>query len=148
MNRRILAVLLAVVLAVAGGALVITYARNADARAIAAESPTAVYVAQALIPAGTTLKDAERQDMIAQTAVAAKAQQAKLSAHDKRILEASTAFGRARLERHREQLERIREVVDTPMLQLPRLPTPAFGRAELSTLADALTDPSSAVGES
>jgi pilus assembly protein CpaB len=73
MNRRILAVLLAVVLAVAGGALVITYARNADARAIAAESPTTVFVAQAVIPAGTTLKDAERLDLIAETAVAAKA---------------------------------------------------------------------------
>src|SRR6478672_10809612 len=73
MNRRILAILVAVVLAVGGGAMVITYARNADARAISAESPTPVYVALKPIPAGTTLKDAERQEMIAQTVVAAKA---------------------------------------------------------------------------
>lgn len=73
MNRRILAVLLAVALAVAGGALVITYARNADARAIAAESPVRVYVAQKLIPVGTSLKDAARLEMISETAVAAKA---------------------------------------------------------------------------
>src|SRR4051812_37461343 len=72
MNRRILSVLLAVVLAVVGGALVLTYARNADARAIAAESPRKVFVAQRLIPAGTTLKDAQRLDLISQTAVAAK----------------------------------------------------------------------------
>jgi arsenite/tail-anchored protein-transporting ATPase len=90
----------------------------------------------------------QRDGLMKSTAVAAKAQQTKLSAHDKRILEASTAFGRARLERQREQIERMREVLDTPMLQLPRLPTPAFGRAELSVLADALIDPSSVVGSS
>lgn len=73
MNRRLLAIILAVVLALAGGALVITYARNADARAIAAESPERVFVAQKLIPTGTTLKDAERLEMIVETAVAAKA---------------------------------------------------------------------------
>jgi len=73
MNRRILALALAVVLAIGGGAMVITYARNADARALAAESPARVYVAQKPIPAGTTLKDAERQDMLAQTVIAAKA---------------------------------------------------------------------------
>ncbi|KJK12044.1 pilus assembly protein CpaB [Terrabacter sp. 28] len=73
MNRRILAILLAVMLAVGGGFMVITYARNADARALAAESPARVYVAQKAIPAGTTLKDAERQEMIVETVVAAKA---------------------------------------------------------------------------
>ena len=90
----------------------------------------------------------QRGGLMKSTAVAAKAQQTKLSAHDKRILEASTAFGRARLERQREQIERMREVLDTPILRLPRLPTPAFGRAELATLANALVDPSSEVGVS
>lgn len=73
MNRRILAILVAVLLAVGGGALVMTYARNADARAIAEQSPVKVFVAQQLIPAGTTLKDAQRLEMVAETSVAAKA---------------------------------------------------------------------------
>lgn len=73
MNRRILAILVAVLLAVGGGALVVTYARNADARAIAEQSPVKVFVAKTMIPAGTTLKDAQRQEMITETAVAAKA---------------------------------------------------------------------------
>ena len=73
MNRRILAIALAIALAIGGGALVITYARNADARALAAETPARVYVAQKPIPAGTTLKDAERQEMLVETVVAAKA---------------------------------------------------------------------------
>src|SRR3954469_5653544 len=73
MNRRIVAIVVALALAVLGGALVIMYARNADARAIAAEAPAPVWVAQQSIPAGTTLKDAQRSGLIAQTAVSAKA---------------------------------------------------------------------------
>ena len=73
MNRRILAVVVALAMAIGGGALVIMYARNADARAIAAESPSPVWVAQGPILSGTTLKDAQRTGLIAQTAVAAKA---------------------------------------------------------------------------
>jgi pilus assembly protein CpaB len=73
MNRRILAILVAVVLAVGGGALVIMYARSADERAIAEQAPAPVWVAQKLIPAGTTLKDAQRTGLIAQTSVPAKA---------------------------------------------------------------------------
>jgi pilus assembly protein CpaB len=73
MNRRILAIIVALALAVGGGALVIMYARNADARAIAAEAPAAVWVAQQPVPAGTTLKDAQRTGLIAQTAVSSKA---------------------------------------------------------------------------
>ena len=73
MNRRILAVFVAVVLAVVGAGLVIVYASNADKRAIAEAQPTTVWVAQKLIPSGTTLKDAERTKLIAETEVAAKA---------------------------------------------------------------------------
>lgn len=73
MNRRVIAVLVAVVLAVLGGALVINYVRSADARAIAAQQPVKVYVAQKLIPAGTMLKDAERTELFAETRVAASA---------------------------------------------------------------------------
>jgi pilus assembly protein CpaB len=73
MNRRILAVLIAVLLAIGGGALVVLYAKNADARAIENQKPEKVYVAQKLVPAGTSLKDAERSELIAQTSVAAAA---------------------------------------------------------------------------
>jgi pilus assembly protein CpaB len=73
MNRRIVAVMVALLLAVGGVALVLMYAQNADARAIAAESPTTVWVSQEVIPAGTVLKDAQRTELIAKTTVAAKA---------------------------------------------------------------------------
>ncbi len=73
MNRRILAIVVAVVLAVGGAALVVTYAKNADARALASQEPTTVWVAQKLIPSGTTLKDAQRTELIAETQVAARA---------------------------------------------------------------------------
>ena len=73
MNRRILAVLIAVLLAIGGGALVVLYAKNADARAIENQQPEKVWVAQKLVPAGTSLKDAQRTELIAQTSVAAAA---------------------------------------------------------------------------
>lgn len=72
MNRRIVAIVAAVVLALAGGALVLLYARSADARALAGQSSTRAYVATKLIPSGTTLKDAQRSGLIAETQVAAK----------------------------------------------------------------------------
>jgi len=73
MTRRVLAVAIAIVLAVVGAVLVLVYARNADARAIAQAQPTKVYVSQKLIPSGTTLKDAQRTGLVAETQVAAKA---------------------------------------------------------------------------
>ena len=73
MNRRILVIIVAVVLALGGGLLVITYARNADARAVAEQSPAPVWVAQKIIPSGTSLKDAQRTGLIVQTDVPAKA---------------------------------------------------------------------------
>ncbi|GAB3063195.1 hypothetical protein GCM10027053_27270 [Intrasporangium mesophilum] len=73
MNRRILAIIVAVLLAVGGGALVIMYAQNADERAIAEQTPSTVWVSKQLIPTGTTLKDAQRTGLIAETSVAAKA---------------------------------------------------------------------------
>ncbi len=73
MSRRILAIIIAIVLAVGGAALVLVYAQNADKRAIADAQPSTVWVAEKLIPAGTTLKDAERTALIAKTQVAAVA---------------------------------------------------------------------------
>ncbi|ADU47048.1 Flp pilus assembly protein CpaB [Intrasporangium calvum] len=70
MNRRLVAVLLAVLLAIAGALLVVNYVRGADARAIADQQPAKVYLAEKLIPAGTTLKDAQRTELIVETRVA------------------------------------------------------------------------------
>ncbi len=72
MNRRMLAALVALVLAAAGGGLVITYAKNADRRAVAGATPVSVWVAQKLVPAGTTLKDAETTGLITRTQVPAQ----------------------------------------------------------------------------
>ncbi|WP_353357180.1 RcpC/CpaB family pilus assembly protein [Intrasporangium sp. DVR] len=64
---------IATLLAIAGAALVINYVRGADARAIADQQPAKVYVAAQVIPAGTTLKDAQRTELIAETRVATDA---------------------------------------------------------------------------
>ena len=80
----------------------------------------------------------ERPGLMKSAAVAAKGAAVKLSSHDKRVLDASNAFGRARIERQREQTARVRAALGSPVLQLPRLPTPSFGRSELSRLADVL----------
>lgn len=76
MNRRFVAVLVAILLAIAGSVLVINYVRGADARAIASQQPVKVYVAEKLVPAGTTLKDAQRTELIVETRVAADARPA------------------------------------------------------------------------
>lgn len=70
MNRRVIAVLVAVLLAVVGAALVINYVRGADERAVAGATPVPVYVAQEAVPVGTALKDALRTELIAKTTVA------------------------------------------------------------------------------
>lgn len=72
MGRRILAILAAAVIALIGAVLVLLYARGADARAVADASPTTVYVSNVVVPAGTTLKDAERLQQITKTQVAAQ----------------------------------------------------------------------------
>jgi pilus assembly protein CpaB len=69
MGRRILAILAAVVIALVGAVLVLLYARSADERALAAQSPTDVYVSTAQVPAGTSLRDAVRTDLLQQTQV-------------------------------------------------------------------------------
>ena len=73
MSRRILAVIVAALLAVTGAALVMIYVQNADKRAIAAAQPSTVWVAAKMVPAGTSLKDAERTELIVETQVAAAA---------------------------------------------------------------------------
>jgi pilus assembly protein CpaB len=72
-GRRILAIAAATVIALVGALLVLIYARGADARAVEANTPTRVYVSTATVPAGTSLKDAQRQKIITETQTAAKA---------------------------------------------------------------------------
>ena len=71
MGRRIFAILAAVVIALIGAVLVLLYARSADARALAAQSPTSVYVSSQSVPAGTSLRDATRKSLLTQTQVPA-----------------------------------------------------------------------------
>ncbi|WP_427383552.1 Flp pilus assembly protein CpaB [Janibacter sp. G56] len=67
-----MAIILATALALIGAVLVLLYVNGADERAVAEQQPKQVYVSQEIIPAGTSLKDALRQEMIARTTVAAK----------------------------------------------------------------------------
>ncbi|WP_338537471.1 RcpC/CpaB family pilus assembly protein [Janibacter terrae] len=73
MKRRVIAVIVAVLLALGGSVMVLTYVRGADARAVAGAQPVYVYVAEQPVPAGTTLKDAQRNDLIVRTKVASEA---------------------------------------------------------------------------
>lgn len=73
MGKRILAIAAATVIALIGSVLVLLYANGADKRAVAASSPTTVYVSTATIPAGTSVKEAVRLKLLTRTQTAAKA---------------------------------------------------------------------------
>ncbi len=73
MGKRILAIAVATVIALIGAVLVLLYANNADKRAVAAASPTDVFVSSATIPAGTSMKEAVRLKLMTETRTAAKA---------------------------------------------------------------------------
>ncbi|MGN6333599.1 MAG: RcpC/CpaB family pilus assembly protein [Motilibacteraceae bacterium] len=72
MTRRLAAVLLAVALAVTGTAGVFVYVRAADTRAVRGQQPVPVYVARAVVPAGTTAKAAVDKGLLVQESIAAK----------------------------------------------------------------------------
>lgn len=72
MGRRVLAVLAAILVALIGVIAVVLYANGADARAVAGQQPQTVYVAQQLVPAGTSAADAVARGLIVPTKVAAK----------------------------------------------------------------------------
>ncbi|GGB84948.1 Flp pilus assembly protein CpaB [Knoellia flava] len=73
MGKRILAIAAATVIALVGAVLVLLYARGADSRAVAAVGPADVYVSSAMIPAGTSVKEAVRTKLLVQTKTAARA---------------------------------------------------------------------------
>jgi anion-transporting ArsA/GET3 family ATPase len=94
-----------------------------------------------LLPAVVNACWADRAGLDVTPAVAAKSQQVTLSASAKRALASSSNFGRERLRRQRDQIERLRTALDLPLARLPRLATPRLTIHDLGILADALTEP-------
>jgi pilus assembly protein CpaB len=72
MGRRVMAALAAVLVGAIGVIAVLFYARGADNRAVADQRPQTVYIAQALVPSGTTAADAVAKGLMAPVQVAAK----------------------------------------------------------------------------
>jgi pilus assembly protein CpaB len=72
MGRRVMAVLAAMVVGLIGVIAVLFYANGADSRAVADQRPQTVFIAQALVPAGTTAADAVAKGLMAPIQVAAK----------------------------------------------------------------------------
>jgi pilus assembly protein CpaB len=70
MQSRVLAILIAVVLALVATAAMVVYVNGADRRAISGQQPVYVLRAKRPIPAGTSGEDAENRDMIERVAVA------------------------------------------------------------------------------
>ncbi|GGB43464.1 hypothetical protein GCM10011492_38070 [Flexivirga endophytica] len=70
MKRRIVAIAAALVLALVGALLVVSYVNGADARAVDAQNPVTAYVVKKEVPAGTTLADAQSHGLIKATKVA------------------------------------------------------------------------------
>jgi pilus assembly protein CpaB len=73
MRGRVVAVLVAVVLAVAATAALLAYAGGADRRAMAGQQPVLVYLASARIAAGTSGEDAQNRGLIGRTTLPRKA---------------------------------------------------------------------------
>lgn len=73
MRRRIIAIAAAALLALVGVLAVVAYARGADQRAIAGARPLPVYITQKPVPAGTSLNEAMRNQLLVKTEVPAKA---------------------------------------------------------------------------
>jgi pilus assembly protein CpaB len=72
MGRRVMAVLAAVVVGLIGVASVLFYANGADDRAVADQRPQTVFVAQQLVPSGTSAADAVAKGLMVPTQIAAK----------------------------------------------------------------------------
>jgi pilus assembly protein CpaB len=72
MGRRAMAVLAAMVVGLIGVASVLLYAKGADARAVADQRSQTVYVAQELVPSGTSAADAVAKGLMVPTKIVAK----------------------------------------------------------------------------
>jgi pilus assembly protein CpaB len=72
MGRRVMAALAAMLIGLIGVAAVFLYASGADARAVNSQEPKSVFLAQELIPTGTTAADAVARGLMVKTKVASK----------------------------------------------------------------------------
>jgi pilus assembly protein CpaB len=72
MGRRVMAVLAAVVVGLIGVVAVLVYASGANSRAVADQRPQTVFIAQALVPSGTSAADAVAKGLIVPTQIAAQ----------------------------------------------------------------------------
>jgi len=72
MQSRVLAILIAVVLALVATAAMVVYVNGADRRAISGQQPTRVFVAEKPIPLGLTGEEAENGNYIKEVTVPAK----------------------------------------------------------------------------
>jgi pilus assembly protein CpaB len=72
MGRRVIAVVAAMVVGLIGVAAVLLYAKGADARAVAGQQVTSVFVAQERVPAGTSAAEAVAKGLMAPAQIAAK----------------------------------------------------------------------------
>jgi pilus assembly protein CpaB len=70
MTRRIVAAIAALLIALAGSLAVMNYARAADRRALAGQEAVRAYVAEEVVPAGTTAGKAVEEGLIVQKLIA------------------------------------------------------------------------------
>lgn len=94
-----------------------------------------------LLPAVVNSCWTDRPGLSKTPAMAAKSQKITLSASAKAALASSTDFGRERLKRQREQIQRLGDGIGVPLIALPRLATPRLTLHQLGELADALVGP-------
>jgi len=95
----------------------------------------------ALLPAVVNSCWLDRPGLAKTPAMAARSHKITLSAAAKSALASSTDFGRERLERQRQQIERLADGIGVPLVSLPRLATPRLTLHNLGELADALVGP-------
>jgi pilus assembly protein CpaB len=72
MGRRVMTVLAAMLIGLIGVAAVLVYAAGADARALAGQRTQTVYMAQQLVPSGTTAADAVSKGLMVPTQIVVK----------------------------------------------------------------------------
>ena len=80
----------------------------------------------------------DRPGLAKTPAMAARSHKTKLSPEAKGALESAAGFGRLRLQRQADQIERLRRSLELPIIELPRVPTPRLGPDGLAVLADTL----------
>lgn len=95
----------------------------------------------ALLPAVVNSCWTDRPGLAKTPAMAARSQKITLSASAKAALASSTDFGRDRLERQRQQIQRLADGIGVSLIALPRLATPRLTLHQLGELADALVAP-------